>query len=80
MDGRCIVLELRRGAFAYHTELLVATESGVSVSGIELVPHDPSQIVVTSTDNRIRCYSLLDNSILCRYKGELKNFKKNLEL
>jgi len=69
MDGRCIVLELRRGAFAYHTELLVATESGVSVSGIELVPHDPSQIVVTSTDNRIRCYSLLDNSILCRYKG-----------
>ena len=71
MDGRCIILDLRQGSFAYHTELLV---SETAVTGIELVPNDPNQILVTSTDSRIRCYSLQDNSIVCRYKGMIFGF------
>ena len=66
MDGRCILLDIRENDFFFHTELALSSQA---VTGIEPVPNDPNQILVTSTDSRIRCYSLQDNSIICRYKG-----------
>lgn len=66
MDGRCILLDIRENDFFFHTELALSSQA---VTGIEPVPNDPNQILVTSTDSRIRCYSLQDNSIMCRYKG-----------
>ena len=68
MDGRCILLDIRENDFFFHTELALSSQA---VTGIEPVPNDPNQILVTSTDSRIRCYSLQDNSIICRYKGSV---------
>lgn len=69
MDGRCIILDLRQGSFAFHTEWFISQDRTTAVTGIEPVPNEPNQILVTSTDSRIRCYSLQDNSVVCRYKG-----------
>ena len=78
MDGRCIILDLRQGSFAFHTEWFISQDRTTAVTGIEPVPNEPNQILVTSTDSRIRCYSLQDNSVVCRYKGTF--FSEDIKL
>ena len=72
MDGRCILLDIRENAFSFHTE--ISFSENRPVTGIEPVPNDSNQILVTTTDCKIRLYSFQDNSVICRYKGI---FKKN---
>ena len=67
MDGRCILLDIRENDFAFHTEINFA--DGRPITGIEPTPNDPNQILVSSTDSKIRLYSFQDNSVVCRYKG-----------